>query len=143
MGIMQLFNLLLFWLFFGILSSYIAQRKGRRPLLWFFIGVLFGILAAALVFFLPKPNLKTGFRSNLQKKSPPSIPRNLQRSDAWLKMWYYLDPARTQKGPIEFPDLIKIVKGKEITEKTLIWGEGMAEWKPLSEVPEVLQETNR
>lgn len=139
MGIMQLFNLLLFWLFFGVLTSYIAQRKGRRPVLWFFIGVLFGILAATLIFFLPRPQPKAGFKTNLNKKT--SIPINLQRSDAWLKMWYYLDPAQKQKGPIELPDLIKIVKGKEITENTLIWGEGMSEWKPLSQVPEVLQET--
>ncbi len=62
------------------------------------------------------------------------------RSDAWLKMWYYLDPSRQPQGPMEFPQLATEWKKRALNEHSLVWGEGMSEWKALSELPEIIQE---
>ncbi|MCC5831911.1 MAG: DUF4339 domain-containing protein [Chlamydiales bacterium] len=131
---MQLFNLLLFWVFFGCIASYLAKRRGRNPLAWFFLGLFLGILGVLLVVILP---------NRLHRlRVPPSLPRP-QRSEAWLKMWYYLDPAHSQQGPLEFPDLAKHLRENRLTESSLVWGEGMKEWKPLAEMPDLIQEMNK
>jgi MFS family permease len=130
MEIMQWLNILLFWLFFGTLSSHFAKRRGRNSRAWFYIGLLLGVIGVVLLFLLPKID-KPPVR---QKPLPP------KKSEAWLKMWYYLDPAHTQQGPLEFPDLIKKWKEKGISEKSYIWGEGMQEWRQLHELPDLLKE---
>lgn len=60
-----------------------------------------------------------------------------------MKMWYYLDSSHTQQGPFELPDLISKWRGNGISENSYVWGEGMGEWKKLSELPELIQEIER
>lgn len=134
MGIMQLINIILFWLFFGLCASHFAKKRGRRPVIWFSVGLFLGIFGILLLFLLPKVEKKP--------HSPPAKPLLLkpQQSDAWLKMWYYLDPGHSQQGPFEFPDLIKTWKQKGISEASYIWGEGMQEWKRLAELPDLKKE---
>lgn len=134
MGIMQLLNLILFWVFFGCVASYLAKRRGRNPLAWFFLGLFLGVLGILLVVILPN-------RLH-QPRTPPPLPR-LQRSDAWLKMWYYLDPSHVQQGPLEFPDFAKLRRENHLSESSLIWGEGMKEWKQLADLPELVQEMDK
>lgn len=134
MGIMQLLNLFLFWVFFGLLASHFAKKRGRRPLIWFFVGLSLGILGIALLFLIPK----------VEKRPVPAYkplrPLLAKQSEAWLKMWYYLDPVHAQQGPFEFPDIIKKWKEKGLSGKSFIWGEGMQEWKRLSEMPDLIKE---
>ena len=134
MTIMQLFNIILFWVFFGFLASFIAKRKNRNPLGWFFIGFFFSLLGVLLVAILPN-----GRKRSLSPKKPlaSTLPK---RSESWMKMWYYLDRTHAQQGPLEFPDLIKEWKEKGISETSYIWGEGMQEWKKLSEMPDLVKE---
>ncbi len=129
---MQLLNLFLFWVFFGCLASYFAKRRGRNPTTWFFIGLFLGILGVLLAAFLPK---RVVIRKRRRVAPPPP-----QQSDAWLKMWYYLDSSHQQVGPLEFPVLIELRKQEQVSEKSLVWGEGMKEWKPLKELPDLTKE---
>jgi GYF domain 2 len=132
MGKLQLIYLVICWLSFGFISAYLAQKKGRSPFIWFSIGLMMGIFGIATLILMPK----------IEKNTPPPKPKfnSFKRSDSWLKMWYYLDPQHIQQGPFEFPDLIKTWKEKQINEATYVWGEGMKEWKKLSEQPELLDE---
>lgn len=130
---MQLLNIVLFWLFFGMLTSHFAKRRGRSSLLWFFIGLFLGIFGLLTLFLLPKVEPST------QIQKPKLLPFD-KRSESWLKMWYYIDPTHVQQGPFEFPDLIKKWKEKGICEKSYIWGEGMPEWKRLNELPDLIKE---
>jgi MFS family permease len=138
MGIMQLINIVLFWLFFGLLASHFAKKRGRGPLGWFFIGLFLGIIGLLVLFLLPRVEKRS---STIPQK--PLIPTQPKRSDAWLKMWYYLDTTHIQQGPLEFPDLIKKWKEKGISEKSYIWGEGMKEWQRLAELPDVINEIEK
>ncbi len=131
METLPLINLLLIWTMFGSICAYLAKKNGKPPLIWFFTGLILGIFGVILFYILPK-------NSPQPKKAAP---RPRPRSDAWLKMWYYLDPKNNQqKGPIEFPDLADNWKKKILKDETLIWGEGMKEWKQLSDLPEVKEE---
>lgn len=50
-------------------------------------------------------------------------------------MWYYSKNGM-QLGPLSQEELSLKVKGGEIHSSDLIWREGMADWKPLAQVPE-------
>jgi hypothetical protein len=59
-----------------------------------------------------------------------------------LTDWFYLDKNRIQVGPVAFNALKRAWDDKEITIETLVWREGMGEWKKVAELPslrEVLQ----
>lgn len=45
------------WAIFAIACAIIASGKGQNGLLWFFIGLLFGIFALGVVIFIPNKNL--------------------------------------------------------------------------------------
>ncbi len=133
MGIMQLFNIVLFWVFLGCLCSYLAKKQGKPQLPWFFTGLVLGIFGIILLYILPKKDAK-------KKNLPPRMPQD----EAWTKMWYYLEPkTREQKGPMEFPDLAKNWRKKAVTDRTLIWGEGMDEWKKVDELPNIVKEMEK
>lgn len=138
MGIMQLLNIFLFWIFFGFLAAHFAKKRGRSPLKWFFAGMFLGIMGLLVLFMIPKIVKKT--RTPTPASLRPTFPK---RSDAWLKMWYYLDRTHAQQGPFEFPDLIKKWRERGLSEQSFIWGEGMPEWKPLSELPDLIQEIEK
>jgi len=137
MGIMQLLNIILCGILFGLLGAHFAKKRGRPPLKWFWIVFFLGIFGFMALLFLPKERQK---RRLVNQPLKPVFPK---RSEAWLKMWYYLDPSHTQQGPLEFPDFIKKVKEKGVTETSYIWGEGMQEWKRLSELPDLIQEIEK
>ncbi len=131
MSILQLFNLILFWIFFGCIASYFAQKRGRHPILWFVLGLVLGVVGILLLFVLPKK----------ERKSRVVPPPRLDRSEQWLKLWYYVDaPTREQKGPMEFTELAQNWKEKQLSKESYIWGEGMGEWKKLNELPEVVKD---
>lgn len=131
---MQLIYIVIFWILFGFLTAYIAKRRGRDPLIWFPLGILFGFMGVLLALILPKQQKKMHV--------PPPLLRP-RRSDVWLKLWYYLDPTHQQQGPFDFPELAKLRKNKHISEGSFIWGEGMKEWTRLSELPDLIQELDQ
>lgn len=47
-------------------------------------------------------------------------------------LWYYADGG-AQKGPVNQDDLKKLVEAGTVRPDTLVWSEGMADWKPYSE----------
>ena len=131
MGLMQLLNIILFWVFFGSLSAFLGKRRGRNPILWFFIGLFLGIFGVLLAVILPTPK---------RKVPPPFAPAPPKNSESWLKLWYYLDPSHQKQGPFEFPAFAQLLKEAKLSDVSYIWGEGMKEWKRLSEMPELLKE---
>ncbi len=47
--------------------------------------------------------------------------------------WYYAVDAE-RKGPVEQAEFDRLVQQGVIAAQTLVWREGMADWKPLAEV---------
>ena len=45
--------ILLYALFFGFLTAYIAERKGYNSHNWFWLGIFLGIIATMILIFQP------------------------------------------------------------------------------------------
>jgi hypothetical protein len=131
---MQYLNIILFWIFFGFLCSYIAKKKARNPNLWFWLGILLGVLGVLLVTFLPKQGTKR--KKRVSKPKVVEEPKQLE----WEERWFYLDKSRASKGPLTLQELQKIWKEEECTESTYVWKDGMEGWKHLKDLPD-LQKT--
>lgn len=133
---MQLLNVFLFWIFFGLLCAYLAHRQKKNRALWFMIGLFLGIFGVALILILP---WLEGRAKAMAYKSAPVIPTPplIQEQP---KLWYYLDATRQTQGPIGFPELASLWKEQSLTEQSYVWKEGMEEWKRLSEISELAKE---
>jgi hypothetical protein len=110
----------------GLISSYLAYRRGKSPITWFFIGALFGLLGVFALFFSMK-----------QKKKQPSVPVALPEpylSGPSNKFWYYLDASNAQVGPMSHNGMISAWKQGTIPLTTLVWHEDLTEWKALQEL---------
>ena len=138
---LQLLNLAVCWLFCGVLNAHFAKKRSKNPYLWFVLGALFGLVALVILFILPKGKLKKMPFLKPKPHAKKSMPlAALKRTDAHEKRWYYLDAEHKQVGPMEFTDLTKVFKEKQVGRESFIWGEGMADWKKLTELPELEKE---
>lgn len=125
---MQLFNLILFWIFFGFLTSYFARKRGLRGKYWFFVGLFLGIIGVIIALVFPKRAPKKQLKPLITIEPLPPIPQ---------EKWYYFDAAKTQQGPIT--SLRDVWETGHIGEETFVWKEGMENWKRLKALPEVLE----
>ena len=48
---MQTYVLFIYFII-GIFSAYFANKEGKNPYFWFFLGVMFGVLPIIILFFL-------------------------------------------------------------------------------------------
>jgi hypothetical protein len=134
---MELLVVILSWLVFGGAASYFASQRGRDPFAWFMIGMLLGILGLLLLFLLPPLE-----NEKKEPVEPEEIAPVITEPAERLTDWFYLDKNRIQVGPVAFNALKRAWDDKEITIETLVWREGMGEWKKVAELPslrEVLQ----
>jgi len=51
--------ILLYALFFGFLTAYIAERKGYNSHNWFWLGIFLGIIATMILIFQPTKSGET------------------------------------------------------------------------------------
>ena len=122
-----IFIIIAFW---GWISSYFAQQRGRNPYGWFFLGVLFGPFTLVGLFLMPiiKPEL------------PPVNVKEVHvshHSPFEQYDWYYLDEKRQSTGPLTFNELQQCWDEKKIDEQSLIWNETMENWKKVTDVSEL------
>jgi hypothetical protein len=129
MGFMHFFTLLLFWIFFGFCASYFAEKKGRNPLYWFFIGLFLGLIGVVIILLLPKketPIYIVSPKETVIEATPP------------IPSWHYFDAAKQQQGPVTLEELKEKWDNKELNENSYIWSVGMENWKTIKDLPEVM-----
>ena len=114
--------------FSGIITAYIAHRKERNPLPWFFVGFIFGLIGLLFFFFLPRAKKKET-PITLQKIGPQ--PYLFGPAD---KFWYFLDKDHAQVGPMSYSALSDHWKKGSIHPTTFVWHEELTDWKPLQEL---------
>lgn len=133
---MQIFISLVLWLIMGALNAYYANTKGRDPIAWFMLGIPLGLLGLVILYFLPALKEQEAPEENYIEEDQHLI-------DIIHKDWFYLDDKSNQQGPIPFHKLkTRIIEGK-VKNDSLIWSEGMDEWKKLNEVPLVLEKISQ
>lgn len=54
-----------------------------------------------------------------------------------MKQWYYSREG-LQQGPVSEDELLRIMDSGEIGGSNLVWHEGMADWLPVSQMPELM-----
>ena len=117
------------WLTLGWLSSRMARRRGRNPAIWFFLGVVLGVIALIVLYFLPqKETLATAMAAPTQKAAIPISPNEEISEKPPEKLWYYLDSEKAQFGPMSFYALQEAWDDDKITASTYIWNEDMENW---------------
>ena len=52
------------------------------------------------------------------------------------RMWYYLQE-NEQVGPIPQEELLRMLSQGVLPRTTYVWAEGMGQWQPASEIPEL------
>lgn len=136
-------------------TAYYASRAGRNPMIWFAIGVLLGIFAPLLLFFLNsmKPQKgEDGYPTMIV--SPPDkavanlpphqpSPEELKLQEEENRLWYYLDQNHTQIGPVSVIALRDLWNRGMLEEKQYVWSEGMAQWEKVENLPELKAALNK
>ncbi len=117
------------WLTLGWFSSRMARWRGRNPAIWFFLGVVLGIIALIVLYFLPqKETLATAMAAPMQKAAISISPNEETSEKPPEKLWYYLDSEKAQFGPMSFSALQEAWDDDKITASTYIWNEDMENW---------------
>ena len=146
------------WFLMGGICAYQAKQRGRNPLAWFAIGLLFGILGLILLFllkplnaaYLKRPMIiisKTGSPFSFKKAAEPAnqsvtgeipflpvIAPELQHLTKEHKMWYYLDEENKRFGPMSFHALHGAWQEGAVTRTTYVWNEDFDGWKFFGEL---------
>jgi hypothetical protein len=112
----------------GLISSYLAYRGGKNPILWFLVGVLFGFFGVFALFF-----------SGHFKKKKPAPPNNGIEPKPYLlgpsnKFWYYLDASGTQVGPMSYNGMTTAWKDGRVPITAFVWHEELIDWQPLQDL---------
>ncbi len=117
----------LFWVLIGCFCSYTAKQKGRDHLIWFFLGLFFGIFGLIVLLILPS------VKKEPLIETPTPAPVNTVKD----KMWFYLDSDRNQFGPVTFEALAQAWKEDYINESSFVWTDGMENWVKIKDHAEL------
>lgn len=131
-----------FNIIWGVACMYFAKKRGRTdPTSWFLLGFLFAIFAFAVLMLLPSKPQEMQLaaetkavtaqtkEAQTQRLEPPVLTTTLEKRD-----WFYLDQNHKQQGPIDLNTLKLNRSSGLITDKTLMWSEGMLDWKQLEDL---------
>lgn len=145
----------LFYLLLGGFSAYIATKKNRSPIGWFFAGMFFGIIGLIFLAILPKlpenpAESDSGFMVNeepptkTQTLSSENSATDLTQSPKGTEKWFYLNKERQNVGPITLEDLLSFLRDKErhakdktSPEEIWVWKQGMENWEKVKNVEDL------
>lgn len=54
-----------------------------------------------------------------------------------MAAWYYSERGQ-QRGPVELPELQRLLSIGQVSGQDLVWSEGMPQWQPAAQVPAVM-----
>ena len=117
----------------GLISSYLAYRRGKSPIFWFCIGVLFGFFGVFALFF--------SANGKKQRAVAPVVIQTFEPKPFLVgpvnKFWYYLDASHTQIGPLSYQGMTKAWQKGTLPLTALVWHEDLSQWTPLKELIQV------
>lgn len=121
----------------GGITAYFAEKRGRNPSIWFFLGMLFGVFGLILLFILPVSREETEKNS---AEIPPEIKKIVAEPEPLPvieeKQWFYLDQKKQQFGPVLASQVQALLDKGELTSGSYVWSQGMAGWKKVGELTE-------
>jgi hypothetical protein len=121
-------------LLIGATTAYFAERRGRSPLIWFFVGAFLGIFGLILLFILTSYAAKGAEKGKSEPVVFAAAPPLVALPVVAEKLWYYLDQKNQQYGPMPYAQIKDLLDRQELTIDTYVWCEGMENWKHISEL---------
>jgi hypothetical protein len=122
-------------LLMGAITAYFANQRGRDPMIWFMVGMLFGLLGLLLLFILPVAPKEEEDKQVLDI-TPKIEPEPLPPANQYLSTdWFYLDQQQQQHGPVPLQTLKDLWAEAKISGESFVWSEGMPEWLMVQELP--------
>lgn len=133
------------------LTAYYADRKGRSFTIWFILGVLLGVFAPLILFFLSSnngSNKKNDIPSMSVSKPDPSLqiaasPPPVEFKGNEDKLWYYLDKDHQQMGPVSIVALRDLWNRGLLELTSYVWSQGMNDWLKVEQLPELKAALNK
>ena len=146
---MNFFLVLLLLTLTAFLTAKLAEERGRNPYIWFWVGLLFGILGLAALFlfeiFDPKTKTpevqheKNGIESDDSTQMIISSSESSEKIDPLeLGVWYFVDKTGSQRGPVDFTDLFIAWEDGLLAPEQLVWHESFTDWKPFADCKNVM-----
>lgn len=129
---MALLLTILIVLTISYLVSMYAEQRGRDRRAWFLLGGCFGLLALAVLFYLPP--LQSEEKTPLLNKRDEDnhVPACEQAFSAFVdSQWYLIDVNHQQRGPVDSVDLQIAWDDGLVNKEGYVWREGMAEWQQI------------
>lgn len=126
------FLLMISYTLMGYATASYAARKNKNKSTWFFLGFLFGILALLALFLLPKREEKSSLPPRVEPIAPSSTPYS-------SCLWYYIDEANSQNGPMSFEAFKKAYQSFKLKKDYYVWSELFPDWVVLATQSELLQ----
>jgi Na+/melibiose symporter-like transporter len=126
------FLIILSWVILGGLSAYFAQQRGRSPQAWFFIGLVFGIFGLIMLFILSPLTKENDAITVLPQPLEGEVLPVTNPEDN--KDWFYVDQNYNQQGPVSYGTLLSLLDSQILTNESLVWSEGMSDWKEIREL---------
>lgn len=137
---MQMLFGLTLWMLIAFLNAYVAQTRGRDPLAWFMIGVVFNVFSLLALLILPKLEPKSDEQLgepvdlNAEEETETEKDEDMMTTYA-SKQWYYADQEYKQQGPVQYKILKGIFLRGDVNHNTFVWYEGMPKWERIKDVP--------
>jgi len=133
---MQMLIVLLFWIFWGSLTSYLAKGRGRDPVAWFLLGMALQVIALIILYVIPSLNKTEMTELELNEDEQMAgfeFPDPLKGFQS--KEWYFVNADRVQHGPFTFEELQKSWADGNMSRMSFVWSEGMADWCLVKDFP--------
>lgn len=142
---MSVYLALVIWMVMGGLAAYLAQKRGRNPIFWFFVGLFLGVVGILVLVFLPEkketPPMKAAHASiQASTYHPFSTHEDIPTANGEPKIrlstspsihWYYVNHEKTSSGPLSFDEIKSAYKEGKVVGDTLVWNEEIENWMPL------------
>jgi GYF domain 2 len=123
------------FLTFGAICSFVAKQKGRDPVAWYILGMLFCLLALVVLFLLPPlPSQAEDIEENEDQKLSGLKPGGQTEPLYTQNEWFYISEEKRAQGPVGFELLKKMWQEGRLSSNSFLWTEGMNQWKRVKEL---------
>lgn len=123
------------WVLIGGITSHYAQQRGRGPIAWFMLGLLFGLFALLALFMMPSL-AQDSEEQSINQDSGILLSSIKEVSDNPYENteWYYVNKEHEQQGPVSYHQLLELWNMYQVDLTTYVWCDGMLDWKRFDEV---------
>lgn len=149
---MQIYVNILILTLIGGVTAFLARERGRDPIFWFFIGILFSIFGLITLLVLPKVALdsennrtdKIDLKNQSSQDStsetllslPVLDPLGISPSTKHLALdqWFYMDRYWQVSGPWDLAELARQWKQGHIPVETFFWNPHLEQWSSINQI---------